>query len=226
MKEKDETNVTTDHMQLDGITLENLEVRRAYIRSEIAPIPPSHTSNSSRSSQILANQTNGKAKGSLWSKINRTKTPHGGRLLRGWLLRPLFKSEDIARRADAVSELASGPPALIMAEAAPLMRKVGDVERLLSRIHSMGCSESAHPANRQVLYEGKTHTKRKVKDFKNLLGGLQKLDKIINLFGEADIKSTLLKKLVKREAGGGIFPNTTEKLKWFDANFNSREVRC
>ena len=68
--------------------------------------------------------------------------------------------------------------------------------------------------------------KRKVKDFKNLLGGLQKLDKIINLFGEADIKSTLLKKLVKREAGGGIFPNTTEKLKWFDANFNSREVRC
>ncbi|GMH78533.1 hypothetical protein TL16_g07839 [Triparma laevis f. inornata] len=193
-----ETNVTTDHMQLDGITLENLE--------------------------ILANQTDGKAKGSLWSKINRTKTPHGSRLLRGWLLRPLFKSEDIARRADAVSELASGPPALMMAEASPLMRKVGDVERLLSRIHSMGGGEGAHPSNRQVLYEGKTHTKRKVKDFNNLIKGLQFLDKVINLFADADIKSTLLKKLVKRQEAGGIFPSTTEKLKWFANNFDARKA--
>ena len=127
----------TDHMQLDGITLDNLE--------------------------ILVNQIDGKVKGSLWAKINRTKTPHGARLLRGWLLRPLFGKEDITRRTDAVQELAAGTTALTMSEARPLLGRVGDVERLLSRVHSMGCNEEGHPANRQVLYEGKMHTKRKVR---------------------------------------------------------------
>ena len=126
-----------EHMAIDGITLENLE--------------------------LLVNLTDGKAKGSLWSKLSRTRTPHGTRLLKGWLLRPLFRKEDIERRANAVEELASGTAALAMTEARHLLNKVGDLERLLSRVHSMGSVEPGHPSNRQVLYEGKTHTKRKVK---------------------------------------------------------------
>jgi DNA mismatch repair protein MSH6 len=126
-----------EHMAIDGITLENLE--------------------------LLVNLTDGKMKGSLWSKLNRTKTPHGNRLLKGWLLRPLFKKEDIERRANAVEELANGTAALAMTEASQLLNKVGDLERLLSRVHSMGSVEPGHPSNRQVLYEAKTHTVRKVK---------------------------------------------------------------
>ena len=101
-----------DHMALDGTTLLNLE--------------------------ILHNITSGSYQGSLLSKIDKAKSPHGSRLLRAWLLRPLFKKEDISRRADVVEELARGSAALAMSEARKLLKKTGDIERLLSRVHSMG----------------------------------------------------------------------------------------
>jgi len=193
------TTGEVEHMSLDGITLENLE--------------------------LLVNLTDSKAKGSLWSKINRTKTPHGSRLLKGWILRPLFKRADIERRADAVGELSSGCAALSMTEARQLLNKVGDLERLLSRVHSMGSVEPGHPANRQVLYEGKTHTVRKVKDFSNLLNGLEMCQKIGVVFAETEITSSLLKKLVKRGNAGGAFPDMKEKLKWFSNNFDKEKAK-
>ena len=58
-----------DHMALDGTTLANLE--------------------------ILYNSHSNTVAGSLWSKINFAKSPHGSRLLKGWLLRPLFRKADI-----------------------------------------------------------------------------------------------------------------------------------
>src|SRR5262249_26344399 len=44
--------------------------------------------------------------GSLLTEIDRTVTAMGGRLLRGWLLRPLMALERIRDRLDAVEELA------------------------------------------------------------------------------------------------------------------------
>ena len=76
-------------MALDGTTLSNLE--------------------------ILRNITSGSYQGSLLSKIDATQSPHGSRLLRAWLLRPLFRKADIDRRADVVEELAGGSAAVAMA---------------------------------------------------------------------------------------------------------------
>jgi hypothetical protein len=86
----DRVNEDANHMSLDGTTLHNLE--------------------------ILYNTADGKVAGSLWSKINHTKTPHGNRLLKSWLLRPLFRKADIDRRADAVEELVSGAAAVALNE--------------------------------------------------------------------------------------------------------------
>jgi len=144
------------HMALDGTTLANLE--------------------------ILANSHSNTVAGSLWSKINFTKSPHGSRLLRAWLLRPMFRKNDIDRRADAVEELVSGSPAAAMSEARAALAKMGDVERLLSRVHSMGGvgsgentagGSNSHPSSRAVLYEEASYTRRKVGDFAKLLGGLR-----------------------------------------------------
>ena len=144
------------HLALDGTTLANLE--------------------------ILANSHSNTAAGSLWAKINHTKSPHGSRLLRAWLLRPMFRKADIDRRADAVEELVSGGPAAAMSEARVALAKLGDIERLLSRVHSMGGAgsgenapgeSSTHPNSRAVLYEEASYTKRKVGDFAKLLGGLR-----------------------------------------------------
>lgn len=54
------------------------------------------------------------------------------RLLRAWLLRPLFRKEEIDRRADVVEELAGGSAAMAMADSRTQLKKTGDIERLLS----------------------------------------------------------------------------------------------
>lgn len=202
-----EENVSTenhiDHMQLDGTTLHNLE--------------------------ILTNSVDYKIAGSVWSKINYTKTPHGARLLRAWLLRPLFRKADIDRRADAVQELVSGAAAVALTEASRVLSKCGDIERLLSRIHSMsGTSgledadenEGIHPSNRAVLYEMGTYTKRMVGDFSKILNGLQQAALIPEIFHGIDIESGLLQKIVRPVDQGGCFPNMCEQLDWFASNFD------
>ncbi|CAB9521407.1 protein MutS [Seminavis robusta] len=189
---------TTSHMAIDGNTLCQLE--------------------------ILTNSIDHKEAGSLWSKINFTKTPHGTRLLKAWVLRPLFQKAEIDRRADAVEELGSGDAAMAMDEAKALLSKCGDIERLLARIHAMsgtkcpGSDESEgmiHPSSRAVLYETKTYTKRKVGDFKKVLTGLRSASKIPELFADIDVSSPLLRKLVKTPNDGGCFPDVGEELDFF-----------
>lgn len=190
----------TSHMALDGTTLQNLEV--------------------------LTNAKTYTSAGSLWSKINFTKTPHGSRMLRAWLLRPLFRKADIDRRALAVEELVSGGAAVVLSEARSILAKVGDIERLLSRVHSMGGRTEdsdqarAHPNERAVLYEGKTHTKRKVGDFSKVLNGLKQATRIPELFEELDIRSGFLKKIVRPNEKGGCFPEMKGELDFYFRNFD------
>jgi len=185
-----------DHMSLDGTTLANLE--------------------------ILSNSHSNTSAGSLWSKINHTKTPHGNRLLRAWLLRPLFRKADIDRRADAVEELTTGDAFDAMDEARRSLCKCGDMERLLSRVHSMSSnSNTSHPNERAVLYETATHTKRKVGDFSKLLKGLTYAAKIPDIFCQLNIKSGLLKKIVNTKENEGCFPSgLNDELDWYFDNFD------
>ncbi|WP_301773897.1 DNA mismatch repair protein MutS [Pseudidiomarina terrestris] len=67
---------------------------------------------------------------SLFSTLNTTATAMGGRLLRRWLQRPLRDHELLQQRYDAVAEL----QALELDELRKLLRSIGDLERILSRI--------------------------------------------------------------------------------------------
>ena len=202
--------VDIDHMALDGTTLSNLE--------------------------ILHNITSGQHQGSLLSKIDCTQSPHGSRLLRAWLLRPLFRKEDIDRRADVVEELAGGSAAMAMADSRTQLKKTGDIERLLSRVHAMGGNQGQgnisqdgmaayHPDERAVLYENDKHTKRKVGDFSKLLNGLRAAADIPELFQNVDIHSPMLEKIVRSTDEGGCFPSgMKEKLDWFFDNFDLKKA--
>jgi DNA mismatch repair protein MSH6 len=123
-----------------------------------------------------------------------------------------------------VAELVNGSAALVMSEARGKLRKVGDIERLLSRVHSMGGAEADHPSNRQVLYEHKTHNKRKVQDFNKLLTGLSVVNSVVSSFDDVQVESALLKKVVKRAAGGGCFPDIADKIQWFRDNFDAKKA--
>jgi DNA mismatch repair protein MSH6 len=189
-----------NHMSLDGTTIANLE--------------------------ILANTHSNTTAGSLWSKVNYTKSPFGSRLLRAWLLRPLFRKVDIDRRADAVEELASGAAAAAMSEARDVLAKCGDMERLLSRVHSMSGNTTSnsgahHPNERAVLYEAAKNTRRKVGDFSKLLNGLRAASQIPELFDGMEINSGLLNRIVRTTDNGGLFPSKlSEHLDWFFDNFD------
>ena len=96
---------TTDCLVLDSITLKHLEVITG---------------------------TDGSLKGSLLSEIDRTMTAMGARLLRHWLLKPLRTLERIQDRLDAVEELAYRTTN--RGKCLELLRKVQDLERLVSRV--------------------------------------------------------------------------------------------
>jgi DNA mismatch repair protein MutS len=73
----------------------------------------------------------GGTKGSLLDEIDRTVTAMGGRLLRGWLLRPLSSLERIRDRLDAVEELAFR--STDRGKLREVLKAVHDLERLVAR---------------------------------------------------------------------------------------------
>ncbi len=72
-----------DHIVLDPATKRNLEITSAI---------------------------DGSGQGTLFSILDRTCTPMGGRLLKRWINQPLNAIAPIIRRLDAVEELACAPP--------------------------------------------------------------------------------------------------------------------
>jgi DNA mismatch repair protein MutS len=80
--------------------------------------------------EVIAAADGGRT-GSLLHEIDRTITVMGGRLLRGWLLRPLVALERIQDRLDAVEELAFRSTE--RAKLRDTLKSVHDVERLVAR---------------------------------------------------------------------------------------------
>ena len=71
-------------------------------------------------------------KGSLLWVLDKTKTAMGGRLLRGWMERPLLSPVQIARRQQAVGDLVED--IITREELSAVLREVTDLERLISRV--------------------------------------------------------------------------------------------
>ena len=81
----------------------------------------------------LTETLRGKEKrGSLLWVLDRTKTAMGGRLLRGWLEKPLLNPVEIGGRLTAVKDLADDM--IARDEVTLCLRDITDLERLISRI--------------------------------------------------------------------------------------------
>ncbi len=74
----------------------------------------------------------GQKEGTLWSVLNKTLTPMGGRLLREMLLRPLKDAKVIKDRLNFVDVLVK--KGLLRTEIRRLLKEIGDIERINSRI--------------------------------------------------------------------------------------------
>ena len=87
---------------------------------------------SKRSLEITETMRDGRAKGSLLSVIDKTATSMGGRLLRGWLDKPLMDLVGIRQRQGAVEELFGNPMACDDLRMA--LSNINDIERITGKV--------------------------------------------------------------------------------------------
>ena len=74
----------------------------------------------------------GKARGSLLGILDRTQTGMGARLLRKWISQPLLEIARLNARLDAVEALVESD--ILRDELSDVLKQVGDLERLVTRI--------------------------------------------------------------------------------------------
>lgn len=114
-------------------------------------------------------------KGSLLNVLDQTITAMGGRLLKEWLAKPLKDKEKIEERYDAVSELLNNP--ILKNEYLEALKKVADIERILSRI-SVGLGNGRDLINSKSTLTHVLEIKKKLTDHKASM--LQDLEKQID----------------------------------------------
>ncbi|XP_074846119.1 DNA mismatch repair protein Msh6 [Carettochelys insculpta] len=194
---------TNQRMVLDGVTLMNLE--------------------------ILQNGTTGTAEGTLLERIDTCCTPFGKRLLKQWICAPLCNPHSINDRLDAIEDLLAVPDKMF--EVCECLKKLPDLERLLSKIHSIGSplKSETHPDSRAVFYEETKYSKKKITDFLSALEGFKIMLETIEIMEDvaADFRSKILKQIVslKSKNPEGCFPDLSAELKRWDTAFDHNEAR-
>lgn len=192
---------TRQRMVLDGVTLANLE--------------------------IFQNGSGG-SEGTLLERLDTSSTPFGKRLLKQWLCAPLCNAKSILDRLDAVEDLMGAQAQA--SEVSELLKKLPDLERLLSKIHSIGTPLKGqdHPDTRAVLYEEVTYSKRKIADFLSALEGFKTMQEIISVLSavSGDFRSTLLCQVVTlKNENNGLFPDLSDELRRWDTAFDHQKAR-
>ncbi|XP_051866727.1 DNA mismatch repair protein Msh6 [Pristis pectinata] len=191
------------HLVLDGVTLTNLE--------------------------ILRNGTTGTAEGTLLEQLDNCCTYFGKRLLKRWLCAPLCNPPTIEDRLNAIEDLMAMPDKVT--EVVELLKKVPDLERLLSRIHSIGSplKSKDHPDSRAVLYEETTYSKKKIADFLSALEGFKVFQELLQVVESSvdGFRSKLLKQILSVKGRGteGLFPDLSAELKRWDTAFDHQKAK-
>lgn len=88
--------------------------------------------NTRKNLELTESQSDNRKMGSLLWVLDRTKTGMGARLLRNWLLNPLYNIESIETRQNAVGDFAKN--IAVRTAVGNLLSKVRDVERLVTKI--------------------------------------------------------------------------------------------
>ncbi|RUS83473.1 hypothetical protein EGW08_008789 [Elysia chlorotica] len=198
--------VTQRHMVLDGVTMANLDV--------------------------VWNSGTRSTEGTLLQRLNNCSTAFGKRLFQQWLCSPLCQRSAIYDRLDAVQDLMDAPA--LMDDCVTVLKKLPDLERLLSRIHAIGSSGKSknHPDSRAILYEEVTYSKRKIEDFLATVEGFKLAMTLTEACEGAakNFKSKLLKQSVcvqgaDSENADARFPDIDGDLKFFENSFDHKKAK-
>jgi len=194
----DPSGPTGKYMVLDGITVRNLE--------------------------LLVNNTTGGTEGTLLARIDTCSTAMGKRALRHWVVSPLLQKAGIVARQGAVRELIGFSN---MQEVKMILKKLPDLERLLSKIHAAGdlVKSQNHPDSRAVFFENDKYSKRKILDLLSCLDGFKKSGSLLEHFSGEQFESKMLKNISTLESEGGEFPDLSNLLEYFENAFDHDSAR-
>lgn len=162
----------------------------------------------------------GRSAATLFANLNHCKTAFGERLLKNWLCSPLCDIEQINNRLDAVQLLANNENASLMNEIVHVLERTPDLERMLCKIKSQ-CFKSESDA-RAIMFDGVQHSKAKIVSFLKLLSAFKRLQKFIEAISCTirNCESNVIKRLLSFTVDGGLFPDYSATLNYFDNAFD------
>jgi DNA mismatch repair protein MutS len=138
-----------------------------------------------RNLEITANIA-GQSDGTLFSIIDRTLTPMGGRMLKQWINRPLKRLEPISARLEAVKELVANES--VRQKIAEELEHIGDLERLIAKIATGRANPREVNQLKAMLSQVpnlKSHIMHfKCQTLKDLNGRLDPLTNLVSTIGE------------------------------------------
>ncbi|MBA0674785.1 hypothetical protein Goari_016362, partial [Gossypium aridum] len=190
----------TPYMLLDAAALENLE--------------------------IFENSGNGDSSGTLYAQLNHCVTAFGKRLLRTWLARPLYHTDLIKERQDAVAGL-KGESLSYALEFRKALSRLPDMERLLARIFASS-EANGRNAHTVVLYEDAA--KKQLQQFISALRGCELMVQACSSLSVIlkNVESTQLHHLLTTGKGlpniNSILKHFKDAFDWVDANNSGRII--
>jgi DNA mismatch repair protein MutS len=111
----------------NGLALDHVATVTTYATDEFMRLDPA----TRRSLELTQNLSDGSRKFTLLSIIDETLTAMGARLIRRWVDQPLLDRQRIQERQDAVRRFTDHP--MVRGDIRDLLRRVADMERLVSR---------------------------------------------------------------------------------------------
>jgi DNA mismatch repair protein MutS len=134
----------------------------------------------------IVSSISGQADGTLFSVIDRTVTPMGGRMLKHWINRPLKSGDRIRSRLQSVGELAGGETD--RKKICKQLSGIGDIERLIARI-ATGRANPREVNQLKIMLSGIPELKRCTAGFicpalKDLNARLDPLPDLVKRIGE------------------------------------------
>ncbi|XP_026446226.1 DNA mismatch repair protein MSH6-like [Papaver somniferum] len=165
--------------------------------------------------ELFENTRDGSSTGTLYGQLNQCVTSFGKRMLKNWLVRPLYLAESIRERQDAVAGC-RGDALPHVLEFRKELSKLPDMERLLGRLFSRS-EANGRNANKVVLYEDEA--KRQLKEFISALRGCELMTCACSSLSAKldDVDSSLLKRLL---TPGKDLPDLSQVLKHFKEAFD------
>jgi DNA mismatch repair protein MSH6 len=164
---------TQTHMLIDSQALENLEILETQ------------------------NKSLKTTEGSLYNFVNKCQTAFGARMLRSWIIAPLFQKSELAERHNAVEWLINNPD--VMEDWGKKFKSTPDLENLLVKMYKFSIQ-----ADSKAIYIDSSSV-MKLNEFFVLLENLEMIIKSISdiFHGEEDYSKRLhqLSHFKKRQKG-------------------------